>query len=106
MTIFNKNQPGGTVVADFYTMALFDLDTGDYGTYTDYDMPPANMKPGAQRKLAMAAGHLDISYQSSAGTAVVDCVPWIATTSYCPTPIESAWWVRTIRGGPCGWTWS
>ena len=69
LTIFNKNQPGGTVVADFYTMALFDLDTGDYGTYTDYDMPPANMEPGAQRKLAMAAGYLDISYQSSAGTA-------------------------------------
>ena len=32
-------------------------------------MPPANMKPGAQRKLTMAAGYLDISYQSSAGTA-------------------------------------
>ncbi len=69
LTIFNKNRPGGTVVADFYTMALFDLDTGDYGTYTDYDMPPANMKPGAQRKLTMAAGHLEISYRSSAGTA-------------------------------------
>jgi predicted secreted hydrolase len=69
LTIFNKNQPGGTMVADFYTMALFDLDTGDYGTYTDYDMPPANMKPGAQRKLAMATGYLDISYHSSAGTA-------------------------------------
>ena len=105
LTIFNKNQPGGTVVADFYTMALFDLDTGDYGTYTDYDMPPANMKPGAQRKLAMTEGHLDIGYQSSAGTA-----SWTAcrdaTTSYCPTPIASAWWVRTIRGGPCDWTWS
>lgn len=69
LTIFNKNRPGGTVVADFYTMALFDLDTGDYGTFTDYDMPPANMEPGAQRKLAMASGHLDINYQSSAGTA-------------------------------------
>ena len=69
LTILNKNQPGGTVVADFYTMALFDLDTGDYGTYTDYDMPPANMEPGAQRKLTMAAGHLDLSYRSSAGTA-------------------------------------
>jgi hypothetical protein len=69
LTIFNKNQPGGTVVADFYTMALFDLDTGDYGTYTDYDMPPDNLKPGAQRKLTMATGYLDISYRSSAGTA-------------------------------------
>jgi hypothetical protein len=69
LTIFNKNEPGGTVVADFYTLALFDLDTGDYGTYTDYDMPPANMKPGARRKLTMAEGHLDISYRSSSGTA-------------------------------------
>ncbi|WP_406814733.1 secreted hydrolase [Mycobacterium sp. M23085] len=69
LTIFNKNRPGGTVVADFYTLALFDLDTGDYGTFTDYDMPPANMEPGAQRKLTMARGHLDISYHSSAGTA-------------------------------------
>ncbi|EUA49837.1 hypothetical protein I553_3084 [Mycobacterium xenopi 4042] len=39
LTIFNKNRPGGSVVADFYTMALFDCDTGTYGTYTDYDMP-------------------------------------------------------------------
>ena len=69
LTIFNKNRPGGTVVADFYTMALFDLDTGDYGTYTDYDMPPANMEPGAQHKLTMASGYLDINYHSSAGTA-------------------------------------
>ncbi len=51
------------------TMALFDLGTGDYGTYTDYDMPPANLKPGAQRKLTMAVGYLDIDYRSGAGTA-------------------------------------
>jgi predicted secreted hydrolase len=69
LTIFNKNRPGGTVVADFYTMALFDLDTGDYGTFTDYDMPPANMEPGARRKMTMASGHLDLTYHSSAGTA-------------------------------------
>ncbi|OBG28339.1 lipocalin-like domain-containing protein [Mycobacterium sp. 852002-51057_SCH5723018] len=69
LTIFNKNRPGGTVVADFYTMALFDLDTADYGTYTDYDMPPANLAPGAQRKLDMAVGYLDLGYHSGAGTA-------------------------------------
>ena len=67
LTIFNKNRPGGTVVADFYTMALFDCDTGAYGTYTDYDMPPASMRPDARRKLSMAARYLDIGYQSSAG---------------------------------------
>ena len=69
LTIFNKNRPGGTVVADFYTMALFDLDAGAYGTYTDYDMPPASLKPGAQPKLSTAAGHLDLRYDSAAGPA-------------------------------------
>ena len=67
LTIFNKNRPGGTVVADFYTMSLFDCDTGAYGTHTDYDMPPKSMRPEAQPKLSMAAGHLGIHYESSAG---------------------------------------
>jgi predicted secreted hydrolase len=67
LTIFNKNRPGGTVVADFYTMSLFDCDKGEYGTYTDYDMPPASVRPDARPKLSMAAGHLDIHYQSNAG---------------------------------------
>lgn len=69
LTIVNKNRPGATVVADFYTLALFDLDTGEYGTYTDYDMPPANMKPGAVPKLSMARGYLDLHYRSDAGSA-------------------------------------
>ncbi len=68
LTIFNKNRPGHTVVADFYTFALFDLDNGTYGTYTDYDMPPANL--GAAPKLSTAQGHLDMTYESSAGAAV------------------------------------
>ncbi|GFG91923.1 lipocalin-like domain-containing protein [Mycobacterium bourgelatii] len=67
LTIFNKNRPGGSVVADFYTMALFDLDTGEYGTYTDYDMPPASIQPGAEPKLAAATGYLDLVYRSDAG---------------------------------------
>jgi hypothetical protein len=67
LTIFNKNRPGQTVVADFYTFALFDLDNGTYSTYTDYDMPPANMRPDARPKLSMADDHLDIAYDSSAG---------------------------------------
>src|SRR5271166_6547269 len=70
LTIFNKNRPGGTVVADFYTMALFDCDIGAYGTYTDYDMPPKNMSPDARPKMSMAEGHLDIRYESSAGPVV------------------------------------
>jgi len=70
LTIFNKNRPGQSIVADFYTFALFDLDNGGYGTYTDYDMPPANMQPGARPKLSVETGHLDMTYDSGAGRAV------------------------------------
>lgn len=69
LTIFNRNRPGGSIVADFYTLALFDLDSGDYGTYTDYDMPPASAEPGAKPKLSSAVGHLDVSYDTGAGIA-------------------------------------
>jgi len=69
LTIFNKNRPGHTVVADFYTFALFDFDNGTYGTYTDYDMPPANLRPGVSPKLSAAQGHLDLTYESGAGAA-------------------------------------
>ena len=48
---------------------MFDTDAGTYSTYTDYDMPPKNMEPGARPKLTSAVGHLDIRYESSAGTA-------------------------------------
>lgn len=69
LTIFNKNRPGGSIVADFYTLALFDLDTGAYGTFTDYDMPPASMEPGVKPKMTTAVGHLDLAYDTGAGTA-------------------------------------
>ena len=69
ITIFNRNRPGGDVVADFHTFALFDLDGGNYGTFTDYDMPPKNMEPGTVPRLSSAEGYLDLRYQSSAGTS-------------------------------------
>lgn len=68
ITIFTRNRPGGEVIADFYVFSLFDVDRGTYGTYTDYDMPPKNMEPGAKPKLTSAEGHLDLRYASSAGT--------------------------------------
>lgn len=69
LTIVNKNRPAESVVADFYTLALFDLDNAGYATFTDYDMPPANMRPGARPKLSVAEGHLSLTYDSAAGTA-------------------------------------
>ncbi|MGO4446791.1 lipocalin-like domain-containing protein [Mycobacterium sp. 2YAF39] len=71
LSIFNKNRPGlGDIVADFYTFALFDLDAGTYGTYTDYDMPPANMQPGAVVKMSVAGDCLDLTYACDAGRSV------------------------------------
>ncbi|OBK10188.1 lipocalin-like domain-containing protein [Mycobacterium asiaticum] len=69
LTIFNRNRPGGSIVADFYTFALFDLDTGHYGTYTDYDMPPDSVERGGGPKLSTAVGHLDLAYQTDVGAA-------------------------------------
>jgi predicted secreted hydrolase len=68
IVIFNRNRPAADVVADFYTLALFDVDQATYGTFTDYDMPPKNMEPGARPKLTSAEGYLDLSYESSVGT--------------------------------------
>lgn len=69
LTIFNQNRPGGSIVADFHTMALFDLDHGTYGTYTDYDMPPKNMDPGTVHKMTSATGHLEMTFDGRAGRA-------------------------------------
>lgn len=70
LTIFNRNRPGGSIIADFYTLALFDIDNGSYATFTDYDMPPTNMAAGWANKLSTADGQLDMTYASSAGPAV------------------------------------
>jgi predicted secreted hydrolase len=73
LTIFNQNRPGETVVADFHTMALFDLDNGTYGTFTDYDMPPKSMEPGAVPRLSATTGHLEMTFDSRVGRS-----QWIA----------------------------
>ncbi len=70
LTIFNQNRPGGTLVADFHTLALFDLDNGTYGTFTDYDMPPKNTESGTVHKMSAATGHLEMSFDSRAGRSL------------------------------------
>lgn len=69
LSIFNKNRPGQAIVADFYTLALFDLDNGTYGTFTDYDMPSTTKNGDLPPKLAVADDHLHLAYASRAGTA-------------------------------------
>jgi predicted secreted hydrolase len=92
LSIFNKNRPGQAIVADFYTLALFDLDNGTYGTYTDYDMPGTN-KNAAGPKMTFADDRLELTYDSGAGTAqwrtCVDdqgeLVPYTYDVSFCGT---------------------
>jgi hypothetical protein len=112
LTIFNKNRPGlvsnrssraQQIVADFYTFALFDLHNGGYGTYTDYDMPPANIRPGARPKLSVETGHLNMAYDSGAGQAV-----WRTCRDeqhrLMPYTMTSASSAPTRAVTPCVWT--
>jgi hypothetical protein len=55
-----------TLRFSFYTLALFDCERGHYGTYSDFCFPdPAIGTKSA--KMATAADHLHLRYESSAG---------------------------------------
>ena len=90
ITIFNRNRPGGGIVADFYTLSLFDTSDGRYGTYTDYDMPPKNMTPSAVPKLTSAEGSLDLRYDSSAGVTTWTTCGEPFTYDFAAVGIDSA----------------
>lgn len=66
LTVFTFNDVRHRVRADFHTFSLFDLRTGDYGTFSEHDLP----RPFGWRrryKLTVARGHLDLAFESSAG---------------------------------------
>ena len=67
MVIYAKNRVADLVRLDFYTFALFDLESGEYGTFTEYDAGSTLPLPAA--KLHGAPDHLDLSFATSAGTA-------------------------------------
>lgn len=54
--------------ADFCTVALFDLTAGTYATCTEYDFPHP-LRWRRQHRLAMARGHLDVTFAGQAGTS-------------------------------------
>ena len=66
LTVFVKNDVWHRVRADFHTFALFDLATGDYATFTEYDLPRPPRRRKAYRLVA-ARGKLDLAFRSSAG---------------------------------------
>ena len=52
LVIFTFNDVRQRLRADFYTFALFDLATGAYGTYSEYDLP----RPPRIRRALQAVG--------------------------------------------------
>ena len=69
LTIFNKNRPGGTVVADFYTLSLFDAIQANTAPSPTTTCRPRTCSPVRVPRCRCPPDHLDIRYDSSAGTA-------------------------------------
>jgi predicted secreted hydrolase len=68
LAIFAFNDIRHRVRADFYTFALFDLATGEYATFSDFDLPrPLRLR--RRHKLSVARGYLEVGFASSAGTS-------------------------------------
>ncbi len=61
--IYCKNRVGGAIRADFYQFALYDLETGEYGTFTEYDFPTGSLL--GRPKFSAATGHLDLNFRLS-----------------------------------------
>jgi predicted secreted hydrolase len=68
LVIFTFNDVRKRLRADFHTFALFDLAGGDYGTFSEYDLPrPLRIR--RRYKLSVAAGGLDVAFASAHGTS-------------------------------------
>jgi len=66
LVIFTFNDVRKRIRADFYTFALFDLTSGDYATYSEFDLPrPLRVRRGY--KLSVASGGLDLAFASAVG---------------------------------------
>jgi lipocalin-like protein len=66
LVVFTFNRLRGGIRTDFYTFALFDLDAGTYGTYSEHDLPrPPRVR--RRHKLSVATGHLDVVFASALG---------------------------------------
>lgn len=68
LVIFTFNDVRKRLRADFHTFALFDLTSGEYGTYSEYDLPrPLRIR--RRYKLSVARGGLDVAFASELGTS-------------------------------------
>jgi hypothetical protein len=66
LVIFTFNNIRHRLRADFFTFALFDLQTGRYGTFSEFDLPwPPRW--GRDYKLSVATGGLEVAFASQYG---------------------------------------
>ncbi len=63
-TIFTFNDIHHVLRADFYTLALFDLASGDYGTHTEFDLPRP-LRVRRAHRLSVARGRLDVTFDGA-----------------------------------------
>jgi predicted secreted hydrolase len=63
LVVFAFNDVHKRLRADFFTMALFDLATGDYGTHSEFDLPRL-LHWRRTHKLSVGRGCLDIRFDS------------------------------------------
>jgi hypothetical protein len=66
LVIFTFNDVRKRLRADFYTFALFDLTSGAYGTYSEFDLPRL-LRLRRHYKLSVARGGLDVAFESAHG---------------------------------------
>ncbi|MEO8603117.1 MAG: lipocalin family protein [bacterium] len=68
LVIYTFNDIRHWLRADFFTFALFDLASGDYGTFSEFDLPrPPRIR--RRYKLSVARGGLDVAFESAVGTS-------------------------------------
>ena len=66
LTIFTYNFVRKLLRADFFTLALFDLESGEYGTFSEFDIPrPLRLR--RSYKLSVERGALGVSFDSEVG---------------------------------------
>ena len=71
LTIFAKNKDIFDLLsADLHVLALFDLDSGIYGTMSQFDLPPEYRRNN--QKLDVTRGSLGVTYTSGASPTLVN----------------------------------
>lgn len=64
LVVFAFNDVRKRLRADFFTVALFDLATGEYGTYSEFDLPRL-FRLRRVHKLSVGRGSLDLRFDSA-----------------------------------------